>query len=368
MYPISQAFRDQLSRSHSIHVIVEVYNGPTLLKTLDTVTAGNVNVDNENSVRRRCQLTIAANKTDLVPSEASDLFMPYGNEIKIRRGVVLLDGTIEYVPLGVFGIAQVRLDDGGESLNIQIDGYDRARRVQRARFTAPYIVARDTNYVEAIKTLLDSRVAGLTYNFANSSELSPDLVFEAGSDPWEAATKMAKAIGMNLFFGPEGVCTLQPKVDPTTAPIVMSYREGRQARLLYVNKTIDDEQTYNGVIVTGESSGETPVRAEAWDENPASPTYRFGPFGEVPYFFTSSFIRTQEQAQAVADSRLLSVLGTLETIRISALVNPAHDVDDVIEIVRSRSRIASTYVIEGVTIPLEAAQPMPLSVKRRKVI
>lgn len=331
------------------------------MRTLE-ITSGSVSVA-DSPVRRSCSVTLADEDGDLVPDELSDLVAPGGNEIRLWRGI-----PGELVPLGVFRITDSDVSDSGESLTIKVKGQDRARTVQRARFEDVYTVASGTNYATAIKDLIDSRVSGLTYSFMVTSRTTPALTFDAGSDPWEAARKMAASLGAWLYFSPAGVCTLEPIPDPETQPIVATYAEGDEATILAVNKSITEDHTYSVAVVSGENVGVgAPPRATAEDDDPQSPTYVGGSFGRVPIFLKSKFITSAAQAQDVADALLLRAKGASEVVSLQVIPNPAHNIGDVISVKRTRAGVNSRYVIDGLTIPMQAAGAMQVKTRKQRI-
>lgn len=279
----------------------------------------------------------------------------------------------EYVPLGVFGIEEVTISDGGDNFTIQVEGMDRAMRVERARFVNNYIVPEGTNYATAIRDMINSVVPGLQYNFMTTSMTTPKMVFggsggTGGGSAWENGQKMARAIGAELYFDVNGVCVLAPIPNYNTAPVVWDYREGPESLLLYVSKGLAREGVFNHVVASGESSSNTePVRAEAEDLDQNSPTYVLGKFGRVPMFHRSEKIKTTAQAQAVADGLLRLHSGLNAQVYFISLVNPAHDAGDVITIIRQRTKVTGRYVLEKFNIPLTAAGSMNATVKERRI-
>ena len=125
------------------------------------------------------------------------------------------------------------------------------------------------------------------------------------------------------------------------------------------SKVVAADQTYNGVIVTGEGSdiGDTPPRGEAWDLNPASPTYLYGPFGAVPTFYSSPLITTTDQATAVAASMLAQTLGKVEQLSWEQVTHPG------LAAARRRGgrvpgRHHATFILDALTVPLTATDVM----------
>lgn len=370
MYPVSPAFRAALRRSHRMLARATVTDRAGEVTTLQ-VTGGSVTADATAANRRRCQVTLTDGTGRLTPAGATSLLAPYGNELRLERGLRLAAGD-ELVPLGVFGISETQVADTPGGLTITLTGYDRSKRVQRNRWTQPYTVAAGTNYADAIAAVLESRAPGGTYNFAPTSRVTPLLVFglERDNDPWKDASSMAAAIGMELFFDAAGVRVLRPVPNLLTSPVADTYAPG-EAKLLGVTRKLTAEAAYNGAVVTGEAADTAaPVRAEAWDRDPTSATYAgdpigSSPFGARPYFLTSAFITTQAQAQDVADALLRSITYGAESLTFPAVVNPAHEPGDVVAVRRAASRVDGRYVLEQLTIPLTAGEQLQATARSK---
>lgn len=366
MYAISQGFKDALASPNQRRVVkAEVLANGVVAAELE-ILSGTVEVEPTAIRRRLTNLSLVDPAGALVPATAGDLLMPVGNEIRISMGFL---GT-ELVPVGVFGISRPRVTDSGEGLIISLDGYDRARKVRRNRYVAPYTIPAGTNYGTAIQNAILDRDPNAQFNFSSTARTTPLILLEDGdaTDPWEEFRKMAASIGMELFADAEGIYVLRPEPNPSTTPAAWSYQEGSQATILEIEKELDDETAYNGFVVIGESSSAAqPVRAEAWDDDPASPTYYLGPYGKVPSFLHSQYVTTQTQAQDAADAGLLRVLGILEDVSFSALVNPAHELGDVIQIKRARMKIDAPYLVHRMSLPLEPERGMRVSTRGRRV-
>lgn len=369
MQGTTAAFQAALLKSHTIVTRAEILYEGSVVRVLDEVIGGTVNVEATAAVRRRCSVRIVDSTGDLVPTGTADDLYPNGSEIRLYRGVRLSTGD-ELVPLGTFRIGRTKVIDTPGGLVIDVNGYDRARSVQRNRFIDPYSIASGANIGTAIQALITDRLPGTTYNFPTiSASTTAAFTFLEGEDPWRKATEMAESVGASLFFDPLGICTLRPSSN--TADVVASFTEGETATFLDVERDLDDEKTYNAVVATGEAPTSTaPVRAVAYDANPTSPTYYLGPYGLVPFFYSSPFIGTTTQAQDAANARLQKVIGATEAVRISIIPNPALDADDVVQIVRARSGVGGTgnpfFVVDDLAIPLEADRPMTIATRERR--
>lgn len=369
MYALSANLTAALITNHKVALRADVLDNGLLVDTLE-ITGGEVSVDGTAAIRRTCTVTLTDPDGDLTPDAATDLLAPYGNELKLYRGATI-SGTDDTVPLGVFGIETCNVTGTRGDLQITLTGMDRSRKVQRARWTSAYSVASGTDYATAIHDMLTSRASGFSFNFTATTSTTTALVFgdSSSNDPWADAQKLAGAIGCELFFDADGVCVLRVVPDPSTAATAWTYAEGSTATILSVSRSMTRDGVYNHVIAAGEPlNGTAPVRAESYDDDPASPTYYLGDFGDVPYFFTSPLITTTAQAQSAADGLLRKVLGSSETVELDLIPNPAHEATDVIQVTHTATLTNSRYILDRFSIPLTYGDSMKASARRRTVL
>ena len=334
----------------------------------------------------------------LVPSTGADLLAPYGNEVALYRGIryrrasdylyaslsadhatyAALDAAVnaygaldnlvgdiittdEFVPLGVFLITETTVSVDEQGLTIAIDGQDRALRISRARWIDPYQIASGTNVATAIRGIIEDRWPDVVCRFSETTRTvsAVTLGLDSDNDPWQDALDIAAAAGMTLYFNPDGVCVLEPEPDYTVAATVETYAEDSEAMLLSATRGLSSEGVYNAVVATAEGSDlVTPYRAVAYDDDPASPTYVYGPFGLVPLFVSSPLINSQAAAQTFADTQLNLLRGTNEQITWTQIVDPSLDVNDIVAIYNTHAKIARAMVLDRLTIPLASTESM----------
>jgi hypothetical protein len=359
MRPVTARFLDAVGRSHRVSRQVEILSAGEVLGDPVTAVSGTVTLDSTSAIRGRCDLTfIDDGSIGIVPSLSTDRLAPYGNEIRVSRGIQYPDGTTELVALGVFGIQSVDVDDTTDGLEVRVVGLDRSQRVIDARFEEPYQVEAATNYATAIENVIDAGVPGLTYSFPTITTTTPLLVAAEGDDRWAFAQEMARSLGMILFLDGDGAVVVEPISTPAGTP-ALALAEGADGVLVSAGKGWTREGAFNRVIATGENTGEgAPVRGVATDTNTASPTCYFGPFGKVPRFYVSQFITTTAQAEDAAAGMLAKELGTSQTIRFGAVVNPALEPNDIVQVTRQRAGFDESHVVDSVTIPLDVAGTM----------
>lgn len=383
MYSLaSDKFKAALRYSRTVTTIAQLYRQGRLISEGLPVLGGRLTDDAEALIRRRIDLELPGipEILNLLPSTAPEDggLWPLGNEIHLFMGIDYEDGTApEYVPGGVYRIGKPVIKDTGNDLKITLQGWDRGRSVQRAKFITPYGIRVGTNYVKAISDLVKSRLPWLTddqLKFEETDYTTPCLVFTNEDDPWQMAVKMAASLGCQLVWDLEGALRCTPEPDPSVTPPVFEYHEGQNATITGITRDLDDDEAYNGVIVSGEStSNARPVRAEAWDIDPTSPTY-YDPrnaaasvYGAVPKFVTSEYITNTAQAQQAANAELRREMGIVERIDFEALVNPLHESNDVISVRRDRIGVNNVYVLQSFQLGLGDKGTMSGITRKRRV-
>lgn len=359
MWPASAAFTTALgASSRRWKVAVDISFGSDTLASLDVVTAGSVDVD-DVAVRRTLSLTLVDADGVLTPSDARDLLAPRGTELTVRKGLQVAGGEYEWVPLGVFLVSSPEVTSSQGGTTISLRGYDRVHSVRVRRFDSPWRVAEGTPTHQAIADIVTSRLVVPT-RITLSGHTTPELVFDELSDPWDAVRKLAASDGLTAYFDQLGSLVVAPDEEVDTG---ISYAPGPGSLLVSpTQRELDAEDTYSGVIVTGEHPDHPPVRSVLWDVDPSSPTYSDGPFGRRPFGFASPLIITQAMADAAAATIFDRVTHMRQKVRVRTVGHVGHDVGDVVTIVDPSTRTSGRYVVTGARVPLRTGE-IELSLK-----
>lgn len=287
-------------------------------------------------------------------------YSTYG-AMKQSTGTEIYD---EEVPLGVFVLTEVDVREGVDGAVMEVKGVDRSYLVAKSKWYDPFTIANGTNLADAIGLILTDRYSSVELDFPEVLNTVPSVTLGlnsggSGDDPWSDVQKLASAGGYDLYFNGEGMAVLSPIADPTSVTPVESYEENQDAVLLNVARRLSTEQTFNGVVLTGEGTNvQPPVRAIAWDEDPASPTYRFGRFGERPEFLSSPLVVTGEDALVAATARLSQIKGAEENVEWEAITDPSLEAGDVVLIRNTGTRLDKVLVVDKLTVPLTASSGM----------
>ncbi len=339
-------------------VTANAYLGGTLQAEL-WVTGGSVTADARRTKLRNGSLTIAAPTLTHTAAELQALLVTPGVEIAIQRGLIHPNGERLMADLGRFIVDEVTWAKApADALTVTIS--DLSARVSRARWTDPCQIASGTALADALAELLTDRWSDVDTAFTCPEILGAQAVLESGpdSDPWADACKIAEAHGYALIFDARGVAVLRNLPDAVQGTPAFAFAPGVTAIVTERTTVSPLDRVYNGVIASGEGSGnETPVRGEAWDEDASSPTYRFGPFGQVPRFYSSPLITTTDQAESAATSLLAKSVGRIEKLSWAQVPHPGLEPLDVVSVEDSDGTIRR-YIVDEVTIPLTASGVM----------
>lgn len=340
------------------------------------VLEGEVAVDRTAQVRRSLNCRIVDPLGTITPRSTGEVLTPYGTELRAYRGIKWQDESGEWqeevCPLGVFRLSRSSISYKSDGTSdIALEGYDQSRTIQRDKFIVPYVVAANTNVLTAIKEIVKRTIPDVVYDAISTSlTTSAPMLLDTGSDPWEACTQLAKSMGCEIYFDVEGRLVVAPPPDVTAHPApVFTYYDSDGGHMIDLGRDYSDEQAYNGVIVTGETPGDEkpPVRGEAWDDSPTSPTYRYGDYGEVPAFLTDNTAKTEEDCIKIAKSELALVLGRPAQLSMTALVNPSYEAGEVVEVKLNRAGIDGLYGIDAFNVPLAGSATQRLALREKRV-
>ena len=358
MWRTSERFNEALHQSTRAWTsrLDVLYKGEKI--TLDNIIIeGTIDLDRV-PVRRLAKIKITDPTGTLTPVNARDLLSPKGTEILPYRGLYMPPNKqVEWVPMGVFGITEptiTRIPGGGTM--IEIDAPDRAAFIKVQRFIDPWRVSKGTKTTQAISDIVFER-AKMAQRIHASPATTPEVVYDALSDPWDAIDDLASADSLLAYFDPVGTFVVAPD-EPEHTGIV--YKPGKGSMLLDTKRVITSDATYSGVVVRVEHPDNDPIVAKAWDNNPRSPTYHLGPFGKRPYGFSSHLITTQAQAQKAADTLLPKVTKMRQTIEILTVGHPGHDVGDLVTVEDPATKIRGQWVVVGGTMSLHHGAPTKL--------
>lgn len=404
MQATSAAFAAAVAGDHNVAVGLEILTGGQVVYSTTQVAGqpspaleiidGSVTYDKAADFRTRSTVKLVDSTLSFVPTTSSSLLTPWGNEIRLYRGVAYADGTTEMVRLCTNRISTVAVEEVSGGISLTVTGFGRERQVARNVATSiwppstifgyPVPATAYTNYIRAIITnryplaAFDASAATwLSYQNDITVATKPESPpwAQENSDLWKQARNMADSVGCDLFADRNGTFCLirDPNLTLMDAAFaqtpVASFIEGETSTFLSLKRILSDEKTWNQVICTGEGTVfGLPLRSTpAVDNDPNSPTNISSGYGVVTHMESNSLMTTQTQVNGFAKLLLRRTVGGQETVELPSIVDPRLDVDDVILIERERDGVVNVlYVIDSLTIPLRAEATMTIKTRERR--
>lgn len=358
MYETSARFRRAVRTSHRAFSYVEIVGTG---ERISGITGGGVKLDATGSVRASLSLSVIDPASLYVQTgKAGDKLSQFGTEVAAYRGVIYPDNTTEAVPLGVFRIDSNVPTERESGFELSISARDRSSLVARPA-PRPLAIRNGTPINEALRAIIMLMYPAALVELVDNDWTTGTMLIETGSNPWDTATKLAAASGLVLFVDRLGVFRTQPGLDPA-AEALWLFDEGENCTFTGP-PSVDraSGEIPNGFIVKGSSSGSNSsgVYGEAWDMDPNSPTYRYGPYGENAKVVNTDKAKTPAQAQLAAELLLRQALGRSKTMSYSSLVNPALDPYDVVWVRRPKVFVDEPFYVSSLDIPLQVDQDSP---------
>lgn len=313
-----------------------------------------VTYDRTADTRSACSLSFTARNYADTLNFLDPLLFP---EAHVYQGILLSTGA-EWIKMGVFGLHTISVERSGRVVIYNCEGSDRSERIRDNKWKAAWQVPAAQDYFTAMINIINDRAKGFTaeYNVSASALTTPGTInFNEDDDPWASVLKLAEGVSCETFFGRQGEVCSFPVPDPLLIAPALSLKYGGSDGILLSPTTRDssNREVFNGVICTGEAPWLLfPIRGEIWDEDPMSPTYRFGSFGEKPKKITDAIASTDAQCLATATSEFRKVQGVVEEVNYQMVKDPRLDVGDVVETTDPLLGIVGRYVMDKLAFPL----------------
>lgn len=367
--PVTAAVEAAWRSSHETAVTVSLTNGAgELIRTL-APSGGQITVDGRRSIRRTVSLTLPDYDGTLTPTNAITYPLgPFaGNRIVVTKSIVG-NAVSDVVTVGTFQPTNVSVQTDQSGTTVTVEGEDTAASLSK-RWAQPYNVAGGVLLTDAIQTMLSSVSAGLTFDLAPTTYVTPWIVFgtDGNSSPWDDARSLAQAAGHVLFMSPSNVVTSREYASPAGDP-VFRLNSGSDGVLLSLRRSMQQRQAVNGVLLTAEGSGLlVPVRAENvtgtggwWVTDETSPL-NYLSYGKNPEEIGTPIITTVAQVNDVAPLLLNSVVGVQVEAEIVPL--PHLDIQDRVRVLDTDTGVDLVGIVDALTVPLTAESSQSVTVR-----
>lgn len=340
MQYVSSDYLPSLAGSHQQAATVQAWRGGRLVAASLPVVSGSVALQAGQSISGTLKLQVADPDGLFVPAGDGAL-SPYGSELVVRAGMVRRSVT-EMFLLGHFVItaaesqegfkAYERPDEPGVQYQVargqstDVDAADRALSVQESRFVSRTQPTQPT-VLREIRKLLIGIIPWEAPQGVTDRTIPGSVTYE--DDRLDAIEKLAALLDMQPLMKRSGAMTLVPMT--RTAASVWRIPTGVGGVRVSMQRKLARQDIHNAVVARGSGKDDRPLQAVAYDRS-AFLAYG-GPFGRVPSFYESPLLKTQEQVQKAADTRLARERANrLQTISVTCVANHALDLYDTVSL------------------------------------
>lgn len=316
----SAAFESAITGSHAGAVRCEAWLAGRRVEADLPLVGATVSGDSGNFVRRSTSLTF---KEDLSTGREalSKILARPGCDVRVWRGVRLGSSTT-WLPVH-YGVAE-NPTLAWQGRQVSLTSPDLAQRVAFDRFTKPRRSSKGMTVPQQISALVRETLP--TIRFVDESgdfTAVSDVVWDR--DRNDAISQLAASIGCETFMRPDGAWLLR-RVSSVVG--VATHRVRENVSLGDASVETDWSAVRNHWVVMSDRGDGVSLFGEAFDADPASPTYVFGPMRRRTGFYASSLFTTSAQCAATARALLAKSQGARVTVDYKALAHPGVEAGD----------------------------------------
>lgn len=367
MIPYSDAFKSALlSPTKELFVKMELYDSSMnyideISKQVTKNDVGSISVDRTRPIRRNFNFSLFNDDGQYTWGENSKIWID--KRVKVYTGLKLYDGTIEYIPQGVFILTEPQDTHTPTSKIVTLNGQDKAYLYndKRGKILNTLTIAAGTPITTAIKTVITGETL---FNFDNVTDTVPyDLTYNPTDNIWKCITDLANFAKCDIYYDVNGYLRLR-KIDDLNdyqnEATVWSFSIGDMFYAGNVRK-FDETQTYNHFVAIGGGTSTQIVRDEIviTDSDPkwAGSPYTIEKIGKITYFHNGGnadpVLVTVSDCHFRNKFSLMSYLGYSETVELSIAPLYILDASDVIEVDDGENSVSGRYMINKFDIPLK---------------
>jgi hypothetical protein len=363
-------YRDALTRPHTAYLRVDVLDrqGNVLQADLPVID-GSVRATLNSRVARVLTLSVDRSWFPLKSNGSVDtggLLTPFGNRLRVSRGIMYGDGSMISFPVFYGRIEQVQMARSGQ---IALTGSDLAADVVDALFETPQSSIPANTISTEFRRLVQDALGDAVFGTSDLTGVKiPPLAWQ--SDRAQALDDMSATVAMLWYPLADG--SFVQRFVPWTKPgqvAQVTFSDGTGAAPGTNNAiadwtiTVSRTGVYNSVVFASErQDGTAPVFATVRDVAAGSPTNYLGNFGRKPLLIQNQSALTQSQCLAAAQSTLKAATAITQVWDpVSVVPDASLQLGDLITM--NAEGASSTQVIVGFTLPLRETGDMPLSLR-----
>lgn len=228
----------------------------------------------------------------------------------------------------------------------EIEAYDQGIILRDDKVTDRYTVASGTNYITAVKTLIEG--AGITdHNLVGTSKTLPvTRDWDPGTSKGQIVNDLLGAINYkSLFFDSEGKAVAVPYQSPSVAPALHTYRDDDESVVFPdVEEILDLFDVANKWTLVVSEPDRAPLSSTYTNSLASSLTSTVSRGRTIVDFRTGIEAADQTTLDALASKLAFEASQVFSAVEMRTALMPTHGDSDVIDFEFSGLGIASRYV------------------------
>lgn len=352
-----------------VFIKIEIYDSQMnfikeLTKDVTREDIGSISVDASRPIRRSFSFSLKNLNNEYDWSDSSLFWLD--KRIKLFIGLKLPNGTIEYIPQGVFILTEPSDSHTLDGKIATIQGQDKAYMLtdRRGKFINTTTIETGANIAQAIKTIAGG--AGETlFNFDTVTETVPyELVYEAGTSRWEAISELAILAKCTIYYDVYGYLRLR-NIDLnefSTFPTVWSFNYDQKDRFYAGNTRKLEDTICNRIIVLG-GSGQTATQRYELVISDSDPRWTGSPYtvekiGDILYYHNDGnpdpLLGGTDNGPVFwrAKYEMMKRLSFTERLSLSSAPLYILDANDIVGVEDSSNSVTGKYLIESFSLPI----------------
>ncbi|MGG1663873.1 hypothetical protein [Brevibacillus sp. NRS-1366] len=349
-------------------------------KAVTTDDIGSISVDINRPVRRTFSFSLDNRKSIFNWGEEKLIWID--KRVKVYLGLKLPNGTIEYVPQGVFIVSEPQDSHTLEGKRTFVSGQDKMWLMtdKRGKFLYDTKIEEGLNVGTALK-IIASKAGETLFNFDEINEVVPyELTYSPSDNLYKALEELSSFAKGIIYYDVFGYLRFK-KIDLNSfehSPASWVYKFNGTDERFYAGNTrkFDESNLANHITVLG-GSGQTAISSyeiivddndPLWKDHP----YSIQKIGRITYPHNNgspdSLLTTKEECKWRAKYELMKRLGYAERLSLNAAPVFVHDAGEIIEIDDEENDVKGKYLLETFSLPIKPALMTSECVKYRKVI
>jgi hypothetical protein len=269
------------------------------------------------------------------------------------------DDLIIWIPLAHLFCNDMSHVSGIGRQVVQCGLVDGSVRYRENPWDKTFAIENEPTYGDAVKLVVADRAFNWTpvvLGTLGTTTVPKTMTFSSGEDPWAVVWKLGQSAGGEVYHDRDGLVRMGLVKTPSqVAPALEIFTDDYAVVDRDLNRRVNRNEVYNGVICRGSAPWLLfPISGEKWDEDPMSPTYRYGKFGERPKIIEDPMVTSNAQCVTAATAEFNRVCGVRQNVEFTALKDPLLEVGSFIRIAQG-GKLEGLYVLDTLEIDLTNA-------------